>query len=149
MGAMKVVILIDEKALATKPLVILDVRPEKQFAKEHIIGAEHSQILISCEHYETEPMRVRLTVCGHVYGADEVVSTFCDMGHNVMLLREGTVSEAFFGTAKAPYPEELLTTTNGKPVKLEPSKLAVQLAVNRKSTFEKSPLHQTFPFSQL
>lgn len=30
--------LIDEEALATKPLVILDVRPEEQFARGHIIG---------------------------------------------------------------------------------------------------------------
>nr|CDQ00924.1 Bm10996 [Brugia malayi] len=71
--------LTDEKALATKSLVILDVRPEEQIAKEHITK------------------------------------------------------------------EELLTTTNSKPVKLEASKLAV----NRKPAFEKSPLHQTSPFSQL
>lgn len=34
----QVAILIDEKALTSKPIVILDVRPEEQFAKGHIIG---------------------------------------------------------------------------------------------------------------
>lgn len=35
---LQVAILTNEKALATKPLIILDVRPEEQFAKGHIIG---------------------------------------------------------------------------------------------------------------
>ncbi|VIO86662.1 Uncharacterized protein BM_BM10996 [Brugia malayi] len=65
--------LTDEKALATKSLVILDVRPEEQIAKEHITKAEYySRVFLSCDHYETE---VTLIVCCHVYGTDEVVST--------------------------------------------------------------------------
>ncbi|KAL3982132.1 N-acetylglucosaminyl transferase component (Gpi1) family protein [Acanthocheilonema viteae] len=132
-----VAILIDEKALAAKPLVILDVRPEEQFAKGHIIGAEHYPRFLLCrEHYETESMKRvgmqgTLIVCGQVYGAGQVVSTFCDRGHNAVLLRGD------LNSWRCKYPKGLLTTANGKAVKLELSKLAAQLAINRKPAFER------------
>lgn len=43
-----------------------------------------------------------LIVCGQVYGAGQVVSTFCDRGHNAVLLRGGIVPETFFSTTKSP-----------------------------------------------
>ncbi|VBB29816.1 unnamed protein product [Acanthocheilonema viteae] len=141
-----VAILIDEKALAAKPLVILDVRPEEQFAKGHIIGAEHYPRFLLCrEHYETESMKRvgmqgTLIVCGQVYGAGQVVSTFCDRGHNAVLLRGD------LNSWRCKYPKGLLTTANGKAVKLELSKLAAQLAINRKPAFERSKFH-AFPIS--
>ncbi|CAG9541124.1 unnamed protein product [Cercopithifilaria johnstoni] len=133
-----VAILIDEKALATKPLVILDVRPEEQFVKGHIIGAEHYPRFLLCrEHYETESMKRvgtqgTLTVCGQIYGAGQVVSTFRDRGHNAVLLKGDLDSW------RCKYPEGLLTTANDKSIKLELSKLAAQLAINRKPAFERA-----------
>ncbi|EFO28240.2 hypothetical protein LOAG_00235 [Loa loa] len=133
-----VAILTDEKALATKPLAILDVRPEEQFVKGHIIGAEHyPRILLSREQYETESMKRvgaqgTLIVCGQVYGAGQVVSTFCDRGYNAVLLRGDLDSW------RHKYPEGLLTRASGEPIKLELSKLAAQLSINRKPVFERS-----------
>uniref|UniRef100_A0A1I7VVR7 Rhodanese domain-containing protein n=1 Tax=Loa loa TaxID=7209 RepID=A0A1I7VVR7_LOALO len=131
-----VAILTDEKALATKPLAILDVRPEEQFVKGHIIGAEHyPRILLSREQYETESMKRvgaqgTLIVCGQVYGAGQVVSTFCDRGYNAVLLRGDLDSW------RHKYPEGLLTRASGEPIKLELSKLAAQLSINRKPVSE-------------
>ncbi|OZC05231.1 N-acetylglucosaminyl transferase component [Onchocerca flexuosa] len=92
-------ILIGEKALLSRSLAILDIRPEEQFVKGHIIGAEHyPRILLSRENYETESMKRvgtqgTLVVCGQIYGASQVVSTLCDRGYNAVLLRGGIASE--------------------------------------------------------
>ncbi|VDK89340.1 unnamed protein product [Litomosoides sigmodontis] len=132
-----VAMLTDQEALATKPL-ILDVRPAEQFAKGHIIGAEHYPRFLLCrEYYETESMKRvgtqgTLIVCGQIYGAGQVVSTFCDRGHNAVLLRGDLESW------KCKYPEGLLTTENSQPIKLELPKLATQLAVNRKPALERT-----------
>uniref|UniRef100_A0A8R1XPZ1 Rhodanese domain-containing protein n=1 Tax=Onchocerca volvulus TaxID=6282 RepID=A0A8R1XPZ1_ONCVO len=88
-----VAILVDEKALLSKSLAILDIRPEEQFVKGHIIGAEHyPRILLNRENYETQSMKRvgtqgTLVVCGQIYGASQVVSTLCDRGYNAVLLR--------------------------------------------------------------
>ncbi|VDO25949.1 unnamed protein product [Onchocerca flexuosa] len=149
-------ILIGEKALLSRSLAILDIRPEEQFVKGHIIGAEHyPRILLSRENYETESMKRvgtqgTLVVCGQIYGASQVVSTLCDRGYNAVLLRGGIASETLclknseysdLDNWRHKYPEGLLTTANGKPVKLELSKLIAQLAVNQKPAFERSKLH--------
>ncbi|VDN01212.1 unnamed protein product [Thelazia callipaeda] len=133
-----VAIILDEKLQQKMPLAILDIRPEEDFVKEHIIGAEHyPQILLSRERYETESMKRigvqgKLIVCGEIHGAGRVVSTFCDRGYNALLLRGN------LNTWRCKYPEGLLTTMKDKSTTLDLRKLSTQLVHNRKPAFEKS-----------